>query len=108
TRDMSAARSIEARALRDRREMSTPEGITLPIALASRSTRLGALLIDLTIIFAFNLGLSILVQSIAFTILGEDDLAQQGAILEFLQVLLIIGSFLLLNGYFMFFELGPR
>lgn len=105
---MSAARTLEARLQRKRREMVTPEGIALPVVLAGRSTRLGALLIDLMILFAANLAISILLRSIALSIFAAGDMEQGGPVLEFLQVLMIIGSFLLFNGYFMFFELGPR
>ncbi len=105
---MTAAARREARLQRKRREMVTPEGIALPITLASRSTRFGALLIDLIIIFAVNIGLSILLRSFALAVFAETGLANRAAVLEFLQVVMILVSFVLLNGYFMFFELGPR
>ena len=42
--------SNEARDAKRRRVLITPEGIALPVILAGRGARLGAMLIDLTII----------------------------------------------------------
>lgn len=90
-----------------RRIMVTPEGISLPITLASRGTRLGALMLDLLIMFfAYFIFVAIL-QSIG---LGAafGRATNGGSIYELIQVLIVIFSFLLFNGYFMFFEFGPR
>ena len=97
-----------------RRTLITPEGIALPVTLASRGTRFGALLIDLTIIVAV-----ILVTSIALSIVAAKLLTTNGATLdqaspkfdsavEFVLIFYIALLFLLRHGYFLFFELGPR
>ena len=97
-----------------RRTLITPEGIALPVTLASRGTRFGALLIDLTIIVAV-----ILVTSIALSIIAAKLLTTNGATLdqaspkfdsavEFVLIFYIALLFLLRHGYFLFFELGPR
>ncbi len=94
------------------RTLVTPEGIALPLVLASRGTRFGALLLDLSII-----GLLIIFTTIALAytaggvanLLGE--LKQSGPIahaMEFLVIVWFAAMFLLRNAYFLFFELGPR
>jgi uncharacterized RDD family membrane protein YckC len=94
------------------RTIVTPEGLTLPLTLASRGARLGALALDLII-----LGLVAIVAIIALVYLAG-DLAhfdgrkdqKSGArdAMQFLQILFLVGGFLLHNGWFMFFEMGPR
>jgi uncharacterized RDD family membrane protein YckC len=97
-----------------RRELITPEGIALPVTLASRGTRFGALLIDLTIILV-----TIIVLTIAWAYIRQ-TLAPGGFVnygkggppvpssVQFLDVFYIVVMFLLHQGYFLFFELGPR
>ena len=97
-----------------RRTLITPEGIALPVKLASRGTRCGALLIDLTIIVV-----TMVLSSIALLYIGGKVLQMGGAsfdkaspelksALQFLLILYIALLFLLRHGYFLFFELGPR
>jgi uncharacterized RDD family membrane protein YckC len=97
-----------------RRTLVTPEGIALPLVLASRGTRFGALLIDLTIIIV-----SMIVVTVALIysgiglldLVGKDFDKAKGSLkysLEFLIVLYIALMFLFRHGYFLFFELGPR
>ncbi|MEQ1640096.1 MAG: RDD family protein, partial [Novosphingobium sp.] len=97
-----------------RRVLITPEGIALPIKLASRGSRFGALLIDLLIIaasiIAVTLALVFIARGVApdlFNKVGKDD-AQIPAAIEFLIIVYIVISFLFRYGYFLFFELGPR
>ena len=95
-----------------RRTLVTPEGIALPVTLASRGTRLGALLIDLTIITIAFIAVLIVVSLSGIGVLsaigeGKDKAAASYA-LQFFLILLIAIMFLFRHGYFLFFELGPR
>lgn len=97
-----------------RRVLVTPEGIALPLTLASRGTRFGALLIDLTIIFGtiiiVSIGLAYAVGSM-FKQAGP-EIGKAGfelpPVVQFAAVAYIAFVFLLRHGYFLFFELGPR
>ena len=97
-----------------RRTLITPEGIALPVRLASRGTRFGALLIDLTII-VITLVLSSLalffiagkVFQMSGTSLDKASPQLQSA-LQFLAIFYLALLFLLRHAYFLFFELGPR
>ncbi len=90
----------------------TPEGISLPLTLAGRGARLGALVLDMMI-----LGLVMIAAVVALVYLAGDlahfagsKAQQSGArdVMQFLEILFVIGGFLLHNGWFLFFELGPR
>ncbi|RZJ97990.1 MAG: RDD family protein [Novosphingobium sp.] len=94
------------------RIMVTPEGLALPLTVASRGARLGALMLDLLFI-----GLLIFVTILALAsmaggaIVGAATRGDGGSLyysLQFLYVLAIIALFLFRNAYFLFFELGPR
>ena len=97
-----------------RRVLVTPEGIALPVVLASRGTRFGALMIDLVLI-----GVAIMVVSVVMLLAAAGlNTATGGKIdnpdpqlktaLEFVIILWIAAMFLFRYGYFLFFELGPR
>lgn len=105
---MSAAASLRAREDKRIRTMVTPEGIALPVKLASRATRLAALVIDMLLMIIAWIAVRILLSSIGLgaVIGGEADNAVP--IIELVQVLMVIIGFLMVNGYFMYFELGPR
>ena len=95
-----------------RRSLVTPEGIALPVTLASRGTRLGAMLIDLTIIVIAFIVVLIVVSFSGIGVLSaigesKDKVATSYA-LQFFLILLIAIMFLFRHGYFLFFELGPR
>jgi uncharacterized RDD family membrane protein YckC len=94
------------------RVLITPEGIMLPITLASRGARAGALILDLTFVTVTQIVVTLTLAAILFGGLDEFFAAggQEGALgaAEFLFVLWIIAMFLLRNAYFLFFELGPR
>ena len=109
---MSAALPVHLRRHDRTRTMVTPEGIALPLTLASRGSRFGALTLDLLIIgllmFGTTIGL-ILLAGGAARLTGE--IANRGGAahaLEFLFILWIAAMFLFRNAYFLFFELGPR
>ncbi len=110
---MSKTQALPTRLRRSDRDriMVTPEGIILPLTLASRGTRLGALILDLTIIAVMMLATTITLLSIAggtaaLSLSGGGGPAMQA--LQFLAVLWIAAMFLFRNAYFLFFELGPR
>lgn len=97
-----------------RRTIVTPEGIALPIVLASRGTRFGALLIDLIIISVSMLLVTILLGYLGFQLdqlsggklnnaQGGFGIALQGVVIVYLALI-----FLFRHGYFLFFELGAR
>ncbi|MDG2003990.1 MAG: RDD family protein [Novosphingobium sp.] len=106
--------AVTARLRHDRRErlMLTPEGIALPVTIASRGTRAGALILDLTIIVILMIATTITLVGIAGGTAGRfAQIEEPGAIgqaIEFLAVIWIVAMFLFRNAYFMYFELGPR
>ena len=104
---MTAAASPRRVPERNNGELVTPEGLALPLTIASRGARAGALLLDLGIIFLVLLALSL-----SFLALGLGALDAESASanpgLELLVVLLILVVFFSRYGYFLYFELGPR
>jgi len=94
------------------RVMVTPEGIALPLTLASRGSRAGALLLDLIIIGMLMILTTLALLWIAGGTLDLIARAEQptaaGHALQFLFILWIAAMFLFRNAYFLFFELGPR
>jgi uncharacterized RDD family membrane protein YckC len=105
-------RPMPLRNVRSDRErvLITPEGIALPLTLASRGTRFGALALDLLIIGlligATTLGLLFIAGGTLDSI--ENDPTAAGRALQFFAVLWLAAMFLFRNAYFLFFELGPR
>ena len=97
------ARHIDAKR---RREVVTPEGVPLSITLATRGSRLMALVLDYCIIFLTVLIVTVSLIFIGINLEQLDSLDGGGG--EFLLVLFFIAMFVLLNGYFIFFEMGPR
>ena len=94
------------------RVLVTPEGIAMPVVVASRSARMGALVMDLFFILLAMIGSSFALFSIAGGAAGvmnrvEDGSAASHAIM-FVFIVWIAAMFLLRNAYFLFFELGPR
>ena len=87
-----------------KRQLVTPEGVPLDITLATRGARLMALVLDYTIIF---LTLIILFIALIFTGINLDAI-ENDSVGEFLVVLFLVFMFVLLNGYFIAFEMGPR
>lgn len=93
------------------RIMVTPEGLALPITIASRGSRAGALIIDVIIIIVGLIAFNLLMRWIAGGLLDNTvvyaDGVPRGA-QEFLQILLVIVGFVTWYGYFLVQELGPR
>ena len=112
---MTGARTVAVTKRSDRRRtLITPEGIALPVTLASRGSRLGALLIDLTVITV-----TLVLSSVALFYIGMKVLQMIGtdydkaspslkSALQFLAIFYLGLLFLLRHGYFLFFELSPR
>ena len=98
---------------RRRRSVVTPEGIALGFTVASRSSRAGALMIDLGIIFLAMLLTTLLLIFVLFGTLQVGDGAfdgkgPAGRVLQAFAALWIVAMFLFRNAYFLFFELRPR
>lgn len=94
------------------RMLVTPEGVALPVQIASKGARAGALLLDFLLIHGLMLLLTVLLLYLAFGVLGLEwnggAQGKPGGALEFLAVLWIILMFLFRNAYFLYFELGAR
>jgi uncharacterized RDD family membrane protein YckC len=94
------------------RVMVTPEGISLPLVLASRGARAGALTIDLILIgmlmLLTTIGLLWLAGGVTSLAAKAEENSAVGHALQFLFILWIAAMFLFRNAYFLFFELGPR
>lgn len=94
-----------------RRIIVTPEGLALPITIASISARAGALILDLVIIIAFFIALVLLSNALglgASASLDSLDSSQISPAVELITVIFIMAVFLARYGYFMAFELGPK
>lgn len=94
-----------------RRMLVTPEGIAVPVTIASRGSRLGALVLDFTILggglFLILLILGLTAGGLFDQITDAADDSISGAA-EFLLIVLILIIFLARYGYFLALELGPR
>lgn len=94
------------------RIMVTPEGIALPLILASRGARFGALTIDFILIGLLMLATVLLVLMLfggmAAAFAQLDQSAPANVAVQFMLVVLIVVMFLFRNAYFLLFELGPR
>lgn len=93
------------------RALITPEGLAVPMTIASRGARVGALVLDFMILFT---GLSVLQLVLILTLGGVFEEAIDAANQsvsgagEFLLIVLILVVFLARYGYFMGMELGSR
>lgn len=108
---MSAVPTRLRRSRRDR-ILVTPEGISLPVAVASRGARFGALMLDLLFIIVIMVASTIAVFQIVGGVASIDKVIDSGSAvghaLQFLMILWIVIMFLFRNAYFLYFELGPR
>jgi len=104
---MTAAAALRPDIARRRRELVTPEGLALPLTIASRGARAGALLLDLTLIFVVFL---VVIFALVAVGLGALDVEAENVspAVEAILVLLVLFAFLSRYGYFLWFELGPR
>jgi len=93
------------------RELITPEGIAVPMTVATRGARVGALILDFLIISVAQIAFFLIVMYSARGLLDEIGGSVGGAMSgagEFLFVLLVLSVFMTRYGYFLAFELGPR
>ena len=82
------------------RALVTPEGVDLRLTLASAGERAAALLLDLVIILVALIVLTILAVAAAATMKAKSQ--------EVVQMIWLLGAFVLRSGYFLLFELTSR
>ncbi|WP_209348716.1 RDD family protein [Pontixanthobacter sp. CEM42] len=99
---------IRDRRARRQRTMVTPEGVALPLSIGSRGARAGALILDLLILSIATISLTLALFGTALGTRIEEGLEGMPGSLEFLFVIWSLMWFFAWNGYFMFFEMGPR
>ncbi len=90
-----------------RRELVTPEGLSLPLTVASRAARAVALLIDIGLIVIALILLGLLLVLVGVNVFESADESAQPAV-ALIGVLMILLLFFSRYGYFLFFELGQR
>jgi uncharacterized RDD family membrane protein YckC len=91
------------------RILVTPEGVPLHVTVAAAGARAGALLLDLIIIQLISTLITLLCLAVAFLFLGSGtDFLDLNGPVGLVAIFYLISNFLLLNGYFIFFELGHR
>ncbi len=93
------------------RTLITPEGLALPITIAPRTARAGALIIDVMIIVFGLVAFQLAMVWIASGLLqgtGFDPGGLSGGALEFLGIVVALFVFCVWYGYFLVQELGPR
>lgn len=111
---MAATAALPTRLARSARDrvLVTPEGVSLPITVASRGARVGALLLDFTFLGIAFVLVTIALVSLAGGVAGLigrfGSGAEAPAALQALIVIWIIVSFLARYAWFLWFELGPR
>lgn len=92
---------------RRHRDLVTPEGLALPLTIASRGARAGALILDLALILGALIVLMIVLGMVGIGVM-QADMDTPGPAVELVLVLLILLLFFARYGYFLIFELGPR
>lgn len=108
---MSAVALVLAESDPRRRMMVTPEGIAVPITVASRGARIGALVLDFVILYV---GMTVITLLLVWMFSGlmeelnEKTRETMSGAAEFLAIIYIGMFFLARYGYFLAFELGPR
>jgi len=96
------------------RQLITPEGVDLRIHLGSASQRASAFLIDAAIVIGIMIAVTVLfVLALYAMALAEKSLdihwgPSGDFLLQLLAAFWLLGFFLLRNGWFLGFELGPR
>ncbi|NWP89478.1 RDD family protein, partial [Escherichia coli] len=84
----------------NRRTFVTPEGVDLQLDIATIGERAGAFMLDLA---AIVLTLVVLTVALLLVLVSTGKLLAQ-----LLLMIWLLGFFVLRNGYFAIFELGPR
>ena len=94
---------------RDRtRQITTPEGLTLTLTLATRGARVGALLLDLAMASLLTILITVALIALAASFAHQSKLPASGPALQALYIIWTAALFLLRNAWFLAFELGPR
>lgn len=108
----SASQAALAQIDKRKRMLVTPEGIAVPVTIASRGSRLGALILDFVIIILAMILIQIIISFAAAGLFEEIiESSLEGTIsgaAEFLYILLVLLIFLARYAYFLTMELGPR
>ncbi|MCL6251404.1 RDD family protein [Altererythrobacter sp. KTW20L] len=103
-----SGRRYQASLASRRREMVTPEGLALPVTVAGRGARAGALLLDMIILFGGAFVVLLVLVAFGEGLAGNRSGEGQSPAEELATVALIMAFWLARYGYFLFFELGPR
>ena len=103
----AATGTLRADIARRQRELVTPEGLALPVTIAGRGARAGALLLDLVLIVTVFVVLGLILTALGLGMLDAGSTEGNPA-LELILVVLLLVVFLSRYGYFLWFELGPR
>ena len=90
------------------RLLITPEGIAVPVKVAGRAARLGALILDFTILIVSMIAIYLLVIWLAGELLIASAFGATSGASEAVSIFLTLFFFLARYGYFLAFELGPR
>jgi uncharacterized RDD family membrane protein YckC len=107
----AAAPRKPAAANKRERTLITSEGIAVPVVVASRTSRFGALVLDFVMLY---IGLIVFVMVLLWIAGGllqslvDGANSQAAGAGEFLIIVFVLGLFLARYGYFLAFELGPR
>ncbi len=104
---MTTAPALRSDLAKRRRDLVTPEGLALPLTIASRGSRAGALILDLAVIFGTLIVLMIILGMVGIGVMSA-NMEEPSPAVELVLVLLILLVFFSRYGYFLFFELGPR
>lgn len=104
---MTAA-AIRDFAAKRRRTIVTPEGVALPLTVATRSARIAALALDYTILMVSTIAVTLVLAWSAGGLDAIGDKANRSGAGEFLAVIWTLFWFLAWNGYFIAFELSAR
>lgn len=89
------------------RLLVTPEGLALPLTVASRGSRAGALLLDMIVILVAFMVVVLSLVAMGISMFDNLDGIPSGPI-ELIGVIIVIFMFFLRYGYFLWFELGPH
>jgi uncharacterized RDD family membrane protein YckC len=93
------------------RTLVTPEGLALPITIAPRMSRAGALVIDVMIVVFSLVAFQLSIYWIADGVLGDTPFAPERmdeSVIEILGIVMALFVFCFWYGYFLVQELGPR